>query len=250
MCFKKIQEIFCSIFILFSVMQCGNAALSANFERLALREDEHIEMLSRKDGRQREKDEQLYDAVFKLDAKEIKRLIESNADVNGGRRSIFNHYYSLFQNVLYSGKDGVETSGTDILKLLIASRADVNKYDLHDVESPLHSAARGGHAEGIQLLVESKADIEASQSSDGSGTPLCEAICRGHLKPVELLIQLGANIPPDVNRLLKNLSTDKIAGGVEKAKLMKKSILMALLKLFFIQAMNGIIMEYHNCDEE
>lgn len=77
---------------------------------------------------------------------------------------------------------------------------DINKSD-GDGSTPLYLAVQDGHADMVQLLLESGANIECEFL--GGYTPLYVAAQNGHLKVIEILCQYK----PNYNRLSPNGST-------------------------------------------
>jgi ankyrin repeat protein len=71
--------------------------------------------------------------------------------------------------------------------------------------TPLIAAAGAGHAEIVNLLLDSKAD--PNLASEGDGSPLIAAAAKGHLEIVRLLLDRGADIdrvvPGDENPLIQ-----------------------------------------------
>ncbi|KAK5635619.1 hypothetical protein RRF57_011331 [Xylaria bambusicola] len=65
-------------------------------------------------------------------------------------------------------------------------------FKIRKGQTPLSWAARNGHEEIVQLLVEKGADIE---SKDSIGrTPLLWAAEEGHQEIVQLLVEKGADV--------------------------------------------------------
>ncbi|KAL2068810.1 hypothetical protein VTL71DRAFT_15148 [Oculimacula yallundae] len=85
---------------------------------------------------------------------------------------------------------------TRIVKLLVDAGVDINWQDSAG-ETSLHIAARFGHAECAQILLqgtpEQKADFNLTENTY-AWTPLHIASVDGHLPIVELLIEAGADI--------------------------------------------------------
>ncbi|MBR5888341.1 MAG: ankyrin repeat domain-containing protein, partial [Akkermansia sp.] len=82
---------------------------------------------------------------------------------------------------------------TDCVKLLIAAGADVNKAD-EDGKTPLYKAVERDRTECVKLLIAAGADV--NKEDKYGTTPLYRAVDKGHTECVKLLIDAGA----DVNR--------------------------------------------------
>jgi ankyrin repeat protein len=79
----------------------------------------------------------------------------------------------------------------DMVKLLVAHKADVNAKDRID-DTPLHLAALDGHAEVVELLLGDRADVNAKDSD--SNTPLHLAARTGQVDVAKLLVAHKAEI--------------------------------------------------------
>ena len=107
----------------------------------------------------------------------VKLLVARDADINGsidkGQRSLYRHIESM---------PGL-------------ARRAFGKFDnlaYEERSTPVIEAARRNHAEIIRHLIRNKADIEAKT---GAGqTALHIAAHYGQMKPIETLVELGANI--------------------------------------------------------
>ncbi len=105
-----------------------------------------------------------------------------------------------------------DTGRLEINRFLLAARADPNGLDSNG-ETPLCAASASGHADMLQLLLESGATVDAfdahatptSASRSGyhrrphhswndSGTALCAAAAHGHVEVVQMLLQAGASM--------------------------------------------------------
>ncbi|KAF4825043.1 Vegetative incompatibility protein HET-E-1 [Colletotrichum siamense] len=80
----------------------------------------------------------------------------------------------------------------DVVDRLLSRKADINATD-GSCRTPLLLAARKGHDQIVQLLLQQGADTELSESKDG-GTPLAFAVTCGHRQAVALLLEKGANL--------------------------------------------------------
>ncbi|KAJ9598100.1 hypothetical protein L9F63_026796 [Diploptera punctata] len=79
-----------------------------------------------------------------------------------------------------------------ILELLLKFNASVNARD-ENGETSISLAASEGKSNVVELLLQSKADIEIP-GGEYKRTPLIQAAVRGHFEMVELLIEHGASI--------------------------------------------------------
>ncbi|KAF4852534.1 Vegetative incompatibility protein HET-E-1 [Colletotrichum siamense] len=80
----------------------------------------------------------------------------------------------------------------DVVDRLLSRKADINATD-GSCRTPLLLAARKGHGQIVQLLLQQGADTDLSESKDG-GTPLAFAVMCGHRRVVALLLEKGANL--------------------------------------------------------
>lgn len=84
-----------------------------------------------------------------------------------------------------------KTGNIEAVKGFLADNADINAVDSKYGVTPLCWAAFGGHAEIIELLIESGADVNAKNRD--AGTALHGAAFLGQAEVVALLIQKGAD---------------------------------------------------------
>ena len=104
----------------------------------------------------------------------------------------------------------------DIAELLLQAGADVNAKG-QDGQTPLHVAAVGGHTELAKLLLEHGVDANASDKH--GQTPLRWAAAQGHLEVAQLLLKAGA----DVNAADEDGDTPlMMAGNDEVRQLLRK----------------------------
>ncbi|HXG64830.1 MAG TPA: ankyrin repeat domain-containing protein [Blastocatellia bacterium] len=139
---------------------------------------------------------------------------------------------------------------TEIVRLLLAAGAQVNRLGGGDNQAALSAAAQGGHTEVVQALLEAGADVNSQQfgsdktalyyaaesghvetvkallqkgagpngrgSSHTGAYPLIAAIEKGHLEVARTLLQAGAN--PNVERTNWNTLSRQTALQIAKAK--------------------------------
>lgn len=79
----------------------------------------------------------------------------------------------------------------DVVKFLLANKADVNAKD-NNGDTPLHEAAGKGYADTAELLLAGRADVNAKDKNDY--TPLHYAVLGHQLKLVQLLFANKADV--------------------------------------------------------
>lgn len=78
------------------------------------------------------------------------------------------------------------------VKALIEAHPDLTDYRNKDLVTLLHVAAAAGKNEIAELLLDSRADVNAK--NDKGKTPMLEAVSNGHAEMVALLLSRGANL--------------------------------------------------------
>jgi ankyrin repeat protein len=107
----------------------------------------------------------------------------------------------------------------EVVQLLIEKGADINTKD-NDGWTPLYVAAWNNYFKVMQLLIENGADIE-TKSTDGR-TPLHGAATCGHFQGAQLLIENGADIEAKDNQGWTPLYVAAWYGCFEVAQLLIK----------------------------
>ncbi|XP_070579659.1 transient receptor potential cation channel subfamily A member 1-like [Ptychodera flava] len=157
-------------------------------------------------------------AAWKGQTETAKYLIENNANVHARDRELKNclhwaaegnhtDFVEMILEKVYGGctlienKDkneqtpshvAVETGNIKILNLLIKGNASISIRDYNE-QAPIHLAAKKGRFECIEALA--VVDVRHINDDDGDGcTPLLLASQAGHLKVVNHLLKVGADI--------------------------------------------------------
>ena len=123
-------------------------------------------------------DPDLYSAVWRGQAEQVRALIAGGANVNARN--------SDNDPLLH---EAVWRNDVEVVQILVDAGADVNQRD-SDNDPLLHEAIWRGHTEIVRILVNAGADVNA-RDSDGD-TLLHEATWRGHTEIVRILIEAGA----------------------------------------------------------
>ena len=116
-------------------------------------------------------------------------LTKDLGNIDSTRASLKNliSYEQKTQILLKASKNGE----VDQVRLVLNLGANVNSIDFEDHHSkPLHHAAKNGHSEIAELLLENEADVNAKDNE--RRTPLHLAAGYGHPKIVKILLKHGA----------------------------------------------------------
>lgn len=128
---------------------------------------------------------QLVNAITYEDVPKAKAALAAGIDwANDGKGD--HHWSAIHFAVGHTSSNGVE-----ILKLLLASKADVNARAEYR-QAPLHFAAESGNTVALKLLIEHGADVNAQQRD--RKTPLHLAASNGYAEVVKILIENKADV--------------------------------------------------------
>jgi ankyrin repeat protein len=107
----------------------------------------------------------------------------------------------------------------DVVRLLLASGADVNAQDKYG-NTPLHESALFGHKDVVALLLASKADVNALNKN--GETPLHRAAMTGHNDVAELLLANGAGVNAKDNGSTTPLQLAVVNGRQDMVELLRQ----------------------------
>jgi len=128
---------------------------------------------------------QLENAITYENVPQAKAALEGGIDWSKDGHG--DHQWSaLHFAVVHTSSNGVE-----ILKLVLASKADVNAKAEYR-QTPLHFAAQNGNTVALKLLVDHGADVNAQQRD--RKTPLHLAASKGYIEIVKILIDNKADV--------------------------------------------------------
>lgn len=130
---------------------------------------------------------QLYNAITYEDVPKAKAALA--AGIVWADDGKTDHQWSTLHFAMWH----TSSNGIEILKLVLANKADVNARAEYR-ETPLHMAAGSGNTVAVKLLVERGADVN-SQRRDRK-TPIHLAASNGHFEIVKILAENKADLNP------------------------------------------------------
>jgi hypothetical protein len=143
--------------------------------------------------------DQLFNAARSGDAAAVKSLLDRGVDVNTKFR------YGATALSYASDKGHVE-----VVKLLIARKADVNVKDTFYGATPIIWAAQKGHAKIVEALLDGGAEGKDDALSIGAGS--------GHVELVRMLLAKGGLKPETLSEALADAERGKYTEIVEALK--------------------------------
>ena len=156
--------------------------------------------------------EALYRLIQLQDVAALKELLSQGADPND--------FYGDRPMLSWAAQN----NNAEIVRALIAAKADVDKIDLGFRETPLLRAIENQHVENVQVLIEAKANPNAK---DAAGEPAIARAVKGESSEiVRLLIDAGADLSyfsPDGDSLALMAAQANQPASVEVIKLLAKA---------------------------
>jgi hypothetical protein len=128
---------------------------------------------------------ELYNAITYEDVPKAKAALRAGIAWSDDGKT--DHQWSAFHFAMWH----TSSNGVEILKLLLASKADVNARAEYR-QTPIHMAADGGNTVALKLLVEHQADVNAQRRD--RKTPLHLAASKGHIEIVKILVENKADV--------------------------------------------------------
>ena len=115
-------------------------------------------------------DTSLYFATINDHCNIVKALVDLHADINSGR---YKYYHTRnecehVESTLYAAS---KSGNSDIVELLIASKASVDATN-ESMKTPLHAATQAGHINIVKKLLDAKSDFNAVAMGPSPNTPL------------------------------------------------------------------------------
>lgn len=157
----------------------------------------------------------LMEAAGKGDSRTVQQLIAEGVDINlGNKRG---------ETAIYIA---CEASHTEVVKLLIQAKADVNIATTYGNETPLIAAANKGNDEILTMLINAKARINPKPTQSRyqtDETALMAAAGNGHASSVKLLIKAKARLNDQDGKGRTALFRASEAGHTEVVKILIKA---------------------------
>lgn len=112
----------------------------------------------------------LYSAIARNYHSMVEALINLHADINSGiyKCALSFERFEHMKSPLYAVS---ESGNSDMVELLITSKASVDAID-ESLKTPLHAATQAGHIEIVKKLLDAKSDFNAFAMGPSPNTPL------------------------------------------------------------------------------
>jgi len=112
----------------------------------------------------------LYSAIARNYHSMVEALINLRADINSGiyKCTLSFERFEHMKSPLYAVS---ESGNSDMVELLITSKASVDATD-ESLKTPLHAATQAGHIEIVKKLLDAKSDFNAVAMGPSPNTPL------------------------------------------------------------------------------
>ena len=130
---------------------------------------------------------EIHKAAWDGDLEKVKALLKDNPDLVFSKDKVENTPLHL----------AAVRGHKDVMKFLVASKADVNAKNISG-KTPLYSVALSGHKDMVELLLANKADVNV-KDMDGN-TPLNYVALSGRKDIVELLLANKADVNTKDNK--------------------------------------------------
>jgi ankyrin repeat protein len=188
------------------------------------------------------------DAAMRHDTAEVRRLIQSGADVNATQAdgatalhwAAYHGDASLASLLLDAGADvaaanrngstpmwlAASRGDAAVIKALLDKGADADE-ELPLGRRPLMLAARSGNEEAVRALLAKGADPNAKESARGT-TALMQAADQGHADVVKLLIEQGADVAAKSAPVLRDARTAALGKSDDPRAAVRRQVIAIL----------------------
>jgi uncharacterized protein len=188
------------------------------------------------------------DAAMRRDAAEVRRLVQSGADVNATQAdgatalhwAAYRGDVRLASLLLEAGADvkaanrngstpmwlAASQGDTAMIQLLLENGADANEQ-LPLGRRPLMLAARSGRPDAVRALLESGAEPNAKEDARGT-TALMQAADQGHADVIAVLIEKGADVAAVSAPVLRDGRTAALGKSGDPREAVRRQVIAVL----------------------
>jgi ankyrin repeat protein len=188
------------------------------------------------------------DAAMRRDAAEIRRLVQSGADVNaaqadGATALHWAAYHGDASSAVLLLEAGAQVAAANrngstpmwlaasqgdaaMIEALLENGADANE-PLPVGRRPLMLAARSGHVEAVRALLDNGADPNAREDARGT-TALMQAADQGHADVIAVLIERGADVAAASAPVLRDGRTAALGKSGDPREAVRRQVIAVL----------------------
>ena len=188
------------------------------------------------------------DAAMRSDAAEVRRLVQSGADVNAtqadgatalhwaayhGDASLASVLLAAGANVAVANRNGstpmwlaASRGDAAVVKALLDKGANANE-ELPLGRRPLMLAARSGSVDAVLALLAKGADPNAKESARGT-TALMQAADQGHADVIKVLIEHGADVAAASAAVLRDARTAALGKSDDPRAAVRRQVIAIL----------------------
>ena len=188
------------------------------------------------------------DAAMRRDSAEVRRLVQSGADVNAAQAdgatalhwAAYHADASLTSLLLEAGADAAAANRNGstpmwlaasrgdaaVIKALLDKGGDANE-ELPLGRRPLMLAARSGSVDAVRALLTKGADPNAKESARGT-TALMQAADQGHADVVKVLIEQGADVAAVSAAVLRDARTAALGKSDDPRAAVRRQVIAIL----------------------
>jgi ankyrin repeat protein len=188
------------------------------------------------------------DAAMRHDVSEVRRLVQSGADVNAAQAdgatalhwAAYHGDASMASALLDAGADvaaanrngstpmwlAASRGDAAVIQLLLGKGASANE-ELPLGRRPLMLAARSGNVDAVRALLDGGADPNAKEAARGT-TALMQAADQGHADVIKLLVEHGADVAAASAPVLRDARTAALGKSDDPRAAVRRQVIAIL----------------------